>query len=457
MNTALRRCAPRGARARRAAWSAPTTCAPRRPTPAAYKEADGWKQRAAARRTSRKGNWWEALQRSRAERAHGAGDVSNQTLAQAEARYRQAARRHAGARAALCPVVDRRCRRRARAATRQQRNGALDATARTTSSSTRRWEPDLWGRVRRNVEAAGASAQASAADLERAAVACRRQLAQNYFLLRVLDAQHAAARTTRSRAFERSLQLTQNRYDGGRRRARRRRAGGDAARRPRRRRRSTRGVSARSSSTRSRCWSASRRRSFRIARATALAALPRHSARRALRAARAPARHRRRRAPRRRGQRADRRRAGGVLPVDLAVGHRRLAELGARRACCRCRAASGRSARRSRRRSSTRACAARRRSRRSRATTRPSRPIARPCSPASRKSRTTSRRCASSSRKRPCRRKRSRPRASRSTIALNQYRAGTANYIAVVVLQANAPQATSATRSASPRAASLPA
>ena len=58
-------------------------------------------------------------------------------------------------------------------------NVALDAN----------WEIDLWGRVRRTVEAGEATAQASVADLEAAKLVAQGQLAQDYFLLRVQDAQ----------------------------------------------------------------------------------------------------------------------------------------------------------------------------------------------------------------------------------------------------------------------------
>ena len=52
-----------------------------------------------------------------------------------------------------------------------------------------RWEIDLWGRIQRNIEASGASAQASAADLAAMQLSLQAQLAQNYFNLRVQDDQ----------------------------------------------------------------------------------------------------------------------------------------------------------------------------------------------------------------------------------------------------------------------------
>jgi NodT family efflux transporter outer membrane factor (OMF) lipoprotein len=76
------------------------------------------------------------------------------------------------------------------------------------------WELDLWGRVRRNVESAEASAKASEADLAGARLSAQAQLVQDYLLLRVQDAQIKLLSDT-VEAYERSLQLTKNQYAVG--------------------------------------------------------------------------------------------------------------------------------------------------------------------------------------------------------------------------------------------------
>src|SRR5206468_3944895 len=76
------------------------------------------------------------------------------------------------------------------------------------------WELDVWGRIRRTVESNRAAAQASAGDLESARLSFQAELAQDYFQLRTLDAQKQLLDATVA-AFEKSLELTKNRYASG--------------------------------------------------------------------------------------------------------------------------------------------------------------------------------------------------------------------------------------------------
>ena len=76
------------------------------------------------------------------------------------------------------------------------------------------WELDLWGRVRRSVESSQATAQATSADLAAAKLSAQALLAQDYWALRVLDAEIALFKTTIA-GYERSLLLTRNQYSAG--------------------------------------------------------------------------------------------------------------------------------------------------------------------------------------------------------------------------------------------------
>ena len=76
------------------------------------------------------------------------------------------------------------------------------------------YEVDLWGRVKRSVESARATAQAAEDSLSAQRLMVAAEVAQNYFLLRSLDAQIGVLENTiRLRAD--ALGLQQSRYDGG--------------------------------------------------------------------------------------------------------------------------------------------------------------------------------------------------------------------------------------------------
>ena len=76
------------------------------------------------------------------------------------------------------------------------------------------WEPDFWGAVRRQIESASASAQASAADLANTRLSLQGLLAVTYFQLRGLDLQAKLLRATID-AYTQTLDLTQVRLKGG--------------------------------------------------------------------------------------------------------------------------------------------------------------------------------------------------------------------------------------------------
>jgi NodT family efflux transporter outer membrane factor (OMF) lipoprotein len=184
--------------------------------PASFKAADGWKAAQPSDDVPR-GQWWEVFQDLELNALEEQIDISNQTLAVAEAQLRAARAAIGAARAQLFPTVTgtasvegaRQSQNRGRetnssAATRADYLLLLDAS----------YEIDVWGRIRRNIEASIASAQASAADLETARLSIHAELAVNYFALRGLDAQRQLLDFTIA-AFEKALELTINRYNAG--------------------------------------------------------------------------------------------------------------------------------------------------------------------------------------------------------------------------------------------------
>lgn len=76
------------------------------------------------------------------------------------------------------------------------------------------WEIDLWGRVAGSVDAAGARLQASRADQAAARLSAQATLAQTYFEIRATEAQQALLERSVA-AYQRSLELTRNRYQAG--------------------------------------------------------------------------------------------------------------------------------------------------------------------------------------------------------------------------------------------------
>lgn len=76
------------------------------------------------------------------------------------------------------------------------------------------WELDLWGRVRRGVESADASAQAAQEELHNLRISLLRQAATGYLQLLMLDEQLRISRAT-VQSYRDSLKLFQERFDNG--------------------------------------------------------------------------------------------------------------------------------------------------------------------------------------------------------------------------------------------------
>lgn len=185
-------------------------------TPPAYKEAEGWIKADPADAAPR-GDWWTMLNDPVLDQLEKQVDVSNQNLAEAEAAYREAHAMVAYDRAQLFPTGT--------ASGSATRTGSHIPTASSgvVTSGTRNtyelaggasWEPDLWGKIRRTIEGAKATAQASAADLANARLSAQSELAIDYVQLRADDELKRVTDVT-VEGYKRSLQITQNQYDAG--------------------------------------------------------------------------------------------------------------------------------------------------------------------------------------------------------------------------------------------------
>jgi NodT family efflux transporter outer membrane factor (OMF) lipoprotein len=183
--------------------------------PTSFKEQQGWKV-AQPQDGTISVRWWEIYQdpvlNSLVERV----EISNFSIASAEARFRQARAAVQAAKAGYFPSLS-----AGASVTRSRSSGNLGTGKGGGSTVTDfqlpldlSWELDLWGRIRRGVEASQASAQASAADLAALTLSTQAELASDYFQLRILDAQKRLLDTTTA-IYRKSLEMTNNRYNAG--------------------------------------------------------------------------------------------------------------------------------------------------------------------------------------------------------------------------------------------------
>ena len=163
---------------------------------------------------SRQG-WWETFADSRLNELESRAGDHSPTVAEAEARVRDARAIVREDRAEYVPFVtgttsDTRTRGAASARVPTAGTTLTDYSLGIGAS----WEPDLWSRVRSNVAAGTASAQAAAGDLESARLTVSAELAVDYFQLRSFDAELALFEQTID-AYQRAATLTRNQYDAG--------------------------------------------------------------------------------------------------------------------------------------------------------------------------------------------------------------------------------------------------
>jgi NodT family efflux transporter outer membrane factor (OMF) lipoprotein len=187
--------------------NAPTPPSYKEQPPAEFKETDGWKQ-AQPSDGAIKGKWWEIFNDPELNALEDQVAISNQNVLQAEAVYREAREAIRIAQSSLRPTVI------VAPGITESRTGVVPLNTSYNFPMDVSWAPDLWGSVRRNVTAAAAGAQISAAQLENICLLYQSELAQDYFNLHGLDSEYALLdRTVKS--YQEFLTLTRNRFAGG--------------------------------------------------------------------------------------------------------------------------------------------------------------------------------------------------------------------------------------------------
>ncbi len=193
---------------------------PKVETPQTFKEsaqANGvWKLAEPADREKR-GQWWLVFNDPVLNDLEEQAARSNQNIVIAEAQFRQARAVAQFTRGGYLPTATLGV---SASRFRKSPNAFANSAANTGPANDFSlplevsWEADIWGRVRRAVEAAQASAQASAAELENVRLSIQAEVAIDYFLLRGIDAERDLLGRTLV-AYTKYHELTMNRHEGG--------------------------------------------------------------------------------------------------------------------------------------------------------------------------------------------------------------------------------------------------
>ena len=167
-----------------------------------------------------KNAWWTVFGDSELDQYEERAMASNQTLQAATARLAEARALARVTSSGLFPELDAGINgQRQRLSANRPINGSTITPAVVTQNVfnipfTLNYEVDLFGRVRRSLEAANASLQASAADCENVRLMVSSELAADYFQLRELDAEIGVVQ--KAVDFEKKgLDLVEKRHEGG--------------------------------------------------------------------------------------------------------------------------------------------------------------------------------------------------------------------------------------------------
>ena len=190
--------------------------------PTQWKELPGWTQAEPAAAEGPKGDWWTAFQDPLLDELEPLVAVSNQTVRQSYANYQEALAEVRVARASLFPtlgVTGSATRQRTSSASLNSFSSGFNSSgARIVNSGSLEanvsWEPDFWGKVRRQIEEQSATAQASEATLANAQLSEQIALANAVIDLRVTDADIDLLTQT-VQAYTNSLRVVSNQDSAG--------------------------------------------------------------------------------------------------------------------------------------------------------------------------------------------------------------------------------------------------
>jgi NodT family efflux transporter outer membrane factor (OMF) lipoprotein len=187
------------------------------PAADAYKEGTTW-QTAKPADTAQKGEWWTIFGDTQLNALEPQVAAANQNLKAAEARFREARALIKYNRAAMYPTIS---AAPSAGGVKTSANhpyfntaNANDGIGDIVMPLDLNYEIDLWGRVRRTVNASREEAQASAGDLQTALLSLQAELAVDYFEARSADAEERLLNDT-VKEYEEAYRITTNRFEGG--------------------------------------------------------------------------------------------------------------------------------------------------------------------------------------------------------------------------------------------------
>jgi NodT family efflux transporter outer membrane factor (OMF) lipoprotein len=185
--------------------------------PEQFKEAENWKT-AEPKDDMIRGKWWEMFHEPELNALEDQAVISNQSVATALANFLAARAVVKQTRTQYYPTVT---VNPYVASSRQlplptPSSSSADPFTYTEYSLPfdASWELDFWGRIRNTVKASSLEAQATMADRENVRLTVQAEVAADYFILRVLDAQKQLLDATVI-AYQEALKVTQVQYDTG--------------------------------------------------------------------------------------------------------------------------------------------------------------------------------------------------------------------------------------------------
>jgi NodT family efflux transporter outer membrane factor (OMF) lipoprotein len=164
-----------------------------------------------------RGNWWEIYHDAQLNELEEKATANNQSLRQAAENYEAALQQTSAVRANLYPSLS---------LTPNPSRQHLSINKPNNTANTKHdyydlnlsgagsWEPDFWGKIRRNIEASGDTAQATAAVMANVRLTLQAELAADYLALRGQDLLLQILKATVADR-ENQLALTQTRKKGG--------------------------------------------------------------------------------------------------------------------------------------------------------------------------------------------------------------------------------------------------